>query len=82
MAQKPDANWDRVATDLGLGPQECQLIAKCAKECFRQMSVMVGETRVVGGAANAVQEGAGVGAGNGSAVYGMISHGEHKNHYY
>ncbi|KAG5942961.1 hypothetical protein E4U59_000762 [Claviceps monticola] len=57
MAQKSDANWDRVATDLGLGPQECQLIAKYAKECLRQMSAMVGETRVVGGAANAVEEG-------------------------
>jgi hypothetical protein len=33
MTQKPDANWDKVATDLGLKD------AKCAKERFRQMSV-------------------------------------------
>ncbi|KAG6055254.1 hypothetical protein E4U17_003105 [Claviceps sp. LM77 group G4] len=42
MAQKPDANWDRVAADLGIKD------AKRAKERFRQMSVMVGETRVLG----------------------------------
>ncbi|KAG6031754.1 hypothetical protein E4U40_006899 [Claviceps sp. LM458 group G5] len=42
MAQKPAANWDRVATDLGIKD------AKCAKERFRQISVMVGEARVVG----------------------------------
>jgi hypothetical protein len=33
MTQKPDANWDNVANDLGLKD------AKCAKERFRQMSV-------------------------------------------
>jgi hypothetical protein len=33
MTQKPDANWDSVANDLGLKD------AKCAKERFRQMSV-------------------------------------------
>ncbi|RDA83405.1 hypothetical protein CP532_4831 [Ophiocordyceps camponoti-leonardi (nom. inval.)] len=36
MTQKPDANWDNVATDLGLKD------AKCAKERFRQMSVRHG----------------------------------------
>lgn len=36
MTQKPDANWDRVAGDLGLKD------AKCAKERFRQMSVRHG----------------------------------------
>lgn len=36
MTQKPDANWDSVATDLGLKD------AKCAKERFRQMSVRHG----------------------------------------
>lgn len=36
MTQKPDANWDIVATDLGLKD------AKCAKERFRQMSVRHG----------------------------------------
>ncbi|KID98632.1 hypothetical protein MAJ_05288, partial [Metarhizium majus ARSEF 297] len=36
MTQKPDADWDKVATDLGLKD------AKCAKERFRQMSVRHG----------------------------------------
>ncbi|UNI20052.1 hypothetical protein JDV02_006180 [Purpureocillium takamizusanense] len=36
MTQKPDANWDQVAGDLGLKD------AKCAKERFRQMSVRHG----------------------------------------
>ncbi|PFH60026.1 hypothetical protein XA68_11547 [Ophiocordyceps unilateralis] len=36
MTQKPDANWDLVAHDLGLKD------AKCAKERFRQMSVRHG----------------------------------------
>lgn len=36
MTQKPDANWDKVAGDLGLKD------AKCAKERFRQMSVRHG----------------------------------------
>ncbi|ODA81635.1 hypothetical protein RJ55_00136 [Drechmeria coniospora] len=33
MMQKPDANWENVAGDLGLKD------AKCAKERFRQMSI-------------------------------------------
>ncbi|KAM0516684.1 hypothetical protein ACHAPE_005318 [Trichoderma viride] len=36
MTQKPDADWDKVAGDLGLKD------AKCAKERFRQMSVRHG----------------------------------------
>ncbi|KAI9903290.1 hypothetical protein N3K66_002642 [Trichothecium roseum] len=36
MTQKPDADWDRVASDLSLKD------AKCAKERFRQMSVRHG----------------------------------------
>ncbi|KAK7208977.1 hypothetical protein V2G26_016155 [Clonostachys chloroleuca] len=36
MTQKPDANWDNVAVDLGLKD------AKCAKERFRQLSVRHG----------------------------------------
>lgn len=36
MTQKPDADWDAVATTLGLKD------AKCAKERFRQMSVRHG----------------------------------------
>jgi hypothetical protein len=36
MTQKPDADWDKVANDLGLKD------AKCAKERFRQMSVRHG----------------------------------------
>ncbi|KHO02047.1 uncharacterized protein MAM_01048 [Metarhizium album ARSEF 1941] len=36
MTQKPDADWDKVAADLGLKD------AKCAKERFRQMSVRHG----------------------------------------
>lgn len=36
MTQKPDANWNQVAGDLGLKD------AKCAKERFRQMSVRHG----------------------------------------
>lgn len=32
MTQRPDADWDKVADDLGLSN------AKCAKERFRQMS--------------------------------------------
>jgi len=36
MTQRPDANWEKVATDLGLKD------AKCAKERFRQMSVKHG----------------------------------------
>ncbi|KAL6910401.1 hypothetical protein GGI43DRAFT_390068 [Trichoderma evansii] len=36
MIQKPDADWDKVAGDLGLKD------AKCAKERFRQMSVRHG----------------------------------------
>ncbi|KAL7795258.1 hypothetical protein V8C37DRAFT_414880 [Trichoderma ceciliae] len=36
MTQKPDADWARVAGDLGLKD------AKCAKERFRQMSVRHG----------------------------------------
>lgn len=36
LTQKPNANWDRVAGDLGLKD------AKCAKERFRQMSVRHG----------------------------------------
>lgn len=36
MTQKPDADWDSVATGLGLKD------AKCAKERFRQMSVRHG----------------------------------------
>ncbi|KAH7321172.1 hypothetical protein B0I35DRAFT_408160 [Stachybotrys elegans] len=36
MTQKPDADWTRVAGDLGLKD------AKCAKERFRQMSVRHG----------------------------------------
>ncbi|KAJ6441951.1 ATPase-like, ATP-binding domain protein [Purpureocillium lavendulum] len=36
MTQKPDANWEQVAGDLGLKD------AKCAKERFRQMSVRHG----------------------------------------
>ncbi|PHH88120.1 hypothetical protein CDD83_7952 [Cordyceps sp. RAO-2017] len=36
MIQKPDANWEGVAADLGLKD------AKCAKERFRQMSMRHG----------------------------------------
>lgn len=36
MTQKPDADWDQVASDLSLKD------AKCAKERFRQMSVRHG----------------------------------------
>src|SRR6516164_5481357 len=36
MTQRPDANWDKVAADLGLKD------SKCAKERFRQMSVKHG----------------------------------------
>ena len=36
MIQRPDADWDKVATDLGLKD------SKCAKERFRQMSVKHG----------------------------------------
>ncbi|KAK5997108.1 hypothetical protein PT974_02460 [Cladobotryum mycophilum] len=36
MTQKPDADWSKVADDLGLKD------AKCAKERFRQMSVRHG----------------------------------------
>lgn len=45
MTQKPDANWDAVATTLTLKD------AKCAKERFRQMSVRHGwrEQNATGG---------------------------------
>ncbi|KAG6004118.1 hypothetical protein E4U21_001389 [Claviceps maximensis] len=43
MTQKPDANWDSVAADLGLKD------AKCAKERFRQMSVRHGWRDQAGG---------------------------------
>ncbi|KAG5926039.1 hypothetical protein E4U42_003702 [Claviceps africana] len=43
MTQKPDANWDGVATDLGLKD------AKCAKERFRQMSIRHGWRDQAGG---------------------------------
>jgi hypothetical protein len=36
MTQRPDANWDQVASDLGLKD------AKCAKERFRQISARHG----------------------------------------
>lgn len=36
MTQKPDADWEKVAMDLGLKD------AKCAKERYRQMSVRHG----------------------------------------
>lgn len=54
MTQKPDANWDKVAGDLGLKD------AKCAKERFRQMSVRHGWRDQV---ASPTKKSAGTGAG-------------------
>ena len=44
MTQRPDADWEQVAADLGLKD------AKCAKERFRQMSVKHGWRESGGGA--------------------------------
>lgn len=55
MTQKPDADWDQVASDLSLKD------AKCAKERFRQMSVRHGWR---GDSASSPRKGGG-GGGNG-----------------
>ncbi|CAG9979476.1 unnamed protein product [Clonostachys byssicola] len=58
MTQKPDANWDNVAVDLGLKD------AKCAKERFRQLSVRHG-WRDQAGAGNGARKAKPAAAANG-----------------
>ncbi|GAO14259.1 hypothetical protein UVI_02001100 [Ustilaginoidea virens] len=59
MTQRPDANWESVAADLGLKD------AKCAKERFRQMSVRHGWREQAGGGASPRKGGATGASGEG-----------------